>query len=95
MRYWGISSSWHLPKEICQLILQHHDDRYLSSNVENEYKIAFAALKAAENMVEKAKRFNYAADWPEKEKLILDTLGITTIDYADLEDDFSECFLNA
>lgn len=55
-----ISSSWHLPKEICQLILQHHDNRYLLSNVDDEYKIAFATLKAAENMVERTKRFNYA-----------------------------------
>ncbi|NQY87536.1 MAG: HDOD domain-containing protein [Colwellia sp.] len=86
-----ISSSWHLPKEICQLILQHHDHRYLSSNVEDEYKIAFAVFKAAENMVEREKRFNYAAGWQESEKLILDILGISVIDYADIEEDFSEC----
>jgi len=87
-----ISSSWHLPKEICQLILQHHDNGYLISNVDYEYKIAFAVLKAAENMVERAKRFNYSADWQESEELILDVLGISVIDYADLDADFAECF---
>jgi HD-like signal output (HDOD) protein len=87
-----ISSSWHLPKEICQLILQHHDNRYLLSNVGDEYKIAFATLKAAENMVERTKRFNYAAGWQESEKLILNVLGISTFDYADIEENYTECF---
>lgn len=87
-----ISSSWYLPKEICQLILQHHDNRYLLSNVDYEYKVAFATLKAAENMVERTKRFNYAADWQESEKSILNVLGISTFDYADIEEDFTECF---
>jgi HD-like signal output (HDOD) protein len=87
-----ISSSWHLPKEICQLILQHHDNRYLLSNVGDEYKIAFATLKAAENMVERTKRFNYTAGWQESEKLILNVLGISTFDYADIEEDYTECF---
>lgn len=87
-----ISSSWHLPKEICQLILQHHDNRYLHSDVDYEYKIAFAALKAAENMVERAKRFNYSKGWQESEELILDVLGISVVDYADLDADFSESF---
>lgn len=87
-----VSSSWHLPKEICQLILQHHDNRYLLSNIDYEYKIAFSVLKAAENMVERAKRFKYAKGWQESEKLILDVLGISVVDYADLDADFAECF---
>ena len=87
-----VSSSWHLPKEICQLILQHHDNRYLLSKIDYEYKIAFAALKAAENMVERAKRFNYSEDWQESEELILDVLGLSVVDYADLDADFAESF---
>jgi HD-like signal output (HDOD) protein len=87
-----ISSSWYLPKEICQLILQHHDNRYLLSNVDYEYKVAFATLKAAENIVERTKRFNYAAGWQESENSILNVLGISTFDYADIEEDFTESF---
>lgn len=83
-----ISTSWNLPKEICQLILQHHDNQYLSSSVDAEYKIAFAALRAAENTVERAKRFNSIADWETSEKLILDILGISTMDYAEINDDY-------
>ena len=87
-----VSSSWHLPKEICQLILQHHDNNYVLGKAEDEYKIAFAALQAAINMVERAKRFNYSVQWQESEELLLDVLGITAADYADIEDDFSAHF---
>lgn len=74
------------------MILQHHDSRYLLSNVDYEHKIAFAVLKAAENMVERAKRFTYAAGWQESEELILDVLGLSVVDYADLDADFAESF---
>ena len=87
-----VASSWHLPKEICQLILQHHDNSYLFSDAEEEYKIAYAALKAADNMVERAKRFSYSEQWQESEEQLLNILGITVADYADLEDDFAEFF---
>lgn len=87
-----VSSSWHLPREICQLILQHHDNDYVLGKAEDEYKIAFAALQAAINMVERAKRFNYSAQWQESEELLLEVLGITAADYADIEDDFSAHF---
>jgi len=87
-----VSSSWNLPKEICQLILQHHDNDYLLSNIEDKYKIAYAALQAAVNMVERAKRFNYSPQWHESEAHYLNILGITSADYADLEDDFASNF---
>ena len=87
-----ISSSWHLPKELCQLILQHHDNSFFSSSVESECKVALATLKAAENIVERAKRFNYAPMWQEYESLYLDVLGISSIDYNELEADFAEIF---
>lgn len=87
-----VSSSWNLPKDICQLILQHHDINYLFSNADEKYKVAFATLKAAENLVERTKRLNYSKEWQESGKQFLDTLGITTIDYDDIEDDYSELF---
>lgn len=85
-----ISTSWHLPKDICHLILCHHDNRFLDSSVDCEFKIAFATLKAAENVVERTKRFKNALGWEKSEKLFLDVLGISTVDYADIVDDYSE-----
>ena len=52
----------------------------------NKEQLAFAALKAAENLVERVKRHNVSPDWEEIKEAALDILGITSIDYDDLED---------
>lgn len=58
----------------------------------NKEQLAVAALKAAENLVERVKRHNISPDWEEINERALDVLGITSIDYDDLEDDFAELF---
>jgi HD-like signal output (HDOD) protein len=85
-----VASSWNLPKEICELILRHHDPSYLDTISGSTEQLAYAALKAAENMVERVKRHNLAPDWEEVKDSALDTLGISISDYEDLEDDFCE-----
>ena len=85
-----VASSWNLPKEICELILRHHDASYLDDISGSNEQLAFAALKAAENMVERVKRHKVAPDWEEVKDSALDTLGISISDYEDLEDDFCE-----
>lgn len=87
-----VASSWNLPKELCLLILQHHEVDYLSDIVGNKEQLAFAALKAAENLVERVKRHNVSPDWEGIKEAALEVLGITSIDYDDLEDDFAELF---
>lgn len=85
-----VASSWNLPKEICELILRHHEPSYLSHISGSNEQLAFAALKAAENMVERVKRHNVSPDWEEVKDAALDTLGISVDDYQDLEEDFFE-----
>ncbi|RHW75204.1 HDOD domain-containing protein [Colwellia sp. RSH04] len=85
-----VASSWHLPKDICQLILQHHDEKYLSSITGSQDQLAFAALKAAENMVERVKRFKISPDWHLYSEQVLSVLGISEEDYTDLEEDYNE-----
>ena len=87
-----VASSWNLPNELCLLILQHHEVDYLSDIVGNKEQLAFAALKAAENLVERVKRHNVSPDWEGIKEAALEVLGITSIDYDDLEDDFVELF---
>lgn len=83
-------SSWHLPKDICQLILQHHDKNYLTPMTGNQEQLAFAALKAAENMAERVKRFKISPDWHLYSEQVLSVLGISEEDYTDLEEDYNE-----
>jgi HD-like signal output (HDOD) protein len=87
-----VASSWHLPKEICSLILQHHESDYLSEISGNDEQLAFATLKVAEHMVERVKRHNISPDWEAIKESVLDVLGLTSIDFENLEDDFSELF---
>ena len=85
-----VASSWHLPPEVCQLVLRHHETDILTAISDPQQQIAFAVMKAAENMVERVKRFNYAPDWQQMEEEVLNVLGITEIEFADLEEDYSE-----
>lgn len=87
-----IASSWHLPKGICQIILQHHDVNGLYHAGDHKTQLAFAALKAAENMVEVAKRYKLSADWPTFEAPVLDVLGLSEDDYGNILDEYSEMY---
>lgn len=87
-----IASSWHLPKDLCHLILQHHEKDFLVYVKDPEIQLAFAALKMAENMVEKVKRYKSSPDWEYLEDEILELIGMSHTDYLDLEEDFSELF---
>lgn len=85
-----VASSWNLPKNLCSLILRHHELDYLDKISGDTDQLAFAALKIAENMVERIKRHTISPDWEEVKEDALDVLGITQIDYSDLEDEFAE-----
>lgn len=87
-----VASSWHLPKDLCQLILRHHDFSYIADSSDNKEQLAFCALKAAENMVERVKRHSNSPDWHHVNTQVLSILGLSEEDYSDLEDDFSDIF---
>jgi len=87
-----VASSWNLPKELCQMILIHHDNQAIVAASDKQQQLALAVLKAAENLTETAKRYQQSSDWPQVKKEILSILGISEEDYSDLEDDFSELF---
>jgi len=87
-----VANSWHLPKDICLLILQHHEPDFFTHVTDPNTQLSFAALKAAENLVEKVKRYNSSPDWADVGDAALDILGISPQDYNDLEDDFAELF---
>lgn len=87
-----VASSWHLPKEICYLIAQHHETDYLKNTSDSQAQLIYAVLKIAENMVEKIKRQNNSPDWDNVRDDVLEIVGLSSVDYTDLEDDFSEFF---
>lgn len=85
-----IACSWFIPKDICEIILHHHDIHFLTSDNDEHVMLTFATLKAAENMIEKAKRFKETSDWQFIKYDVCDTLGFDIRDYQDLEDDICQ-----
>ncbi|MEJ6473298.1 HDOD domain-containing protein [Pseudoalteromonas piscicida] len=88
-----LATSWNLPKGICQMILCHHDPSFLPSCKDEEQKLAFSALKMAENFVHINKRFIAAPDWHLMKADVLKALNLDEDDYQDIKEDLDEYFL--
>ncbi len=82
-----VASSWRLPKDICQLILSHHDLNFLNSSNSRVQKFYFAILKMAENIVHNIKYFRDIADWQYMRDGVYRTLDLDNKDYLDLLED--------
>lgn len=85
-----ITSAWAIPRDICQVVLQHHDSDFLRADNDYNSKLVYATLKLADNIVNKLKRGQDTDDWPLVADACFDTLGITDLDYADLLEDIEE-----
>lgn len=85
-----IATTWHLPKEICELILNHHALDFLQASDCDMVSYAYVTLKAAENMVESINRHRTIYDWSFIKEECLQLLGITDSDYDDSTKDFVE-----
>lgn len=88
-----VASSWRLPKDICQLILRHHDRELLHTLDQSEFQLAFAILKTAENLVSEYKDFRATADWTYLKDSVFTVLEIDDEDYADWHEDLQEQWL--
>ena len=87
-----IASSWGLPKELCNVIRQHHDPKALEHKVSPEFRSVYSCLKMACNILEKLRRFKDTRDWPMVQPSVLSSLGITDLDYQDLSEDIADMF---
>lgn len=85
-----VSSSWRLPKEICQLILSHHDRNFLQTLRDPSQCYYLAILKLAENLVHEHTHFRPAADWHYVKDPVLTSLDLDDDDIADLLEDTAE-----
>jgi len=87
-----VASSWHLPKELCQLILHHHDLDILKQNINPKLQLIYALLMIANNIVSKVRRFTEIPDWLTIKDDVLELIGLSHEDYDDLENEFFELF---
>ncbi len=87
-----IATSWGLPKDTCNVISQHHDVMALKNKVTPEFRLTYSCLKVACNIQEKLRRFSNSRDWPFVEASVLSSLGMTNLDYQDIEEDIDDMF---
>lgn len=85
-----LASGWNLPKELCTLILRHHDLTFLDEKKSSIEQMTFSILKMAENIVHTERRYVAAPDWVYLKEAVLDVLGITNYEYNDIKEDAIE-----
>jgi len=85
-----VATSWRLPKDICELILAHHDYQYVLSKANRIQKFYYAILKLAENIVHINRYNRDSNDWIILEKTILTLLDVESQDYKKLIETVSE-----
>lgn len=85
-----VASSWRLPRDICQIILCHHDRTELEKLNGNAHQFYFAVLKMAENIVHSQKYFRDSTDWAYVKDSIFTLLDIDEDFYQDIAEDSLE-----
>ena len=88
-----LASSWHLPRDICQLILRHHDLSLLEDTSDPNQQLCFCVLKLSESIVNSILRDEKIKDWERLEPFILKKLNMSEDEYIDLQEEVIE-YLN-
>ncbi len=88
-----VARSWNFPQNICELILRHHEPRYLEdSSVTPQQKDLYALIKIASNALSQYIYMKDDTEWYLAKESVLGYLGLSEPDYQDIEDDSKETF---
>ena len=71
-----VASSWRLPKDVCQIILQHHDRGFINEPNGSQEQDLFAVLKLSEQLVSLKHSDCSTSDWPYVEENVRQVLDI-------------------
>jgi HD-like signal output (HDOD) protein len=85
-----VASSWRLPKDVCQIILQHHDRNYLNKLDGSEAQDLFAVLKLSEHLASLKYSDCDSADWSYVEDKVTRILAIDKQNLQTLITDFTD-----
>lgn len=85
-----IASGWKLPKDIRQVILNHHEPDFLITNVSDKQNSIYAILRIANNMVSTIKRKKTTQGWDEVKDECFSQLDIDEDRFKDLCEDIEE-----
>jgi len=79
-----VATSWRLPKDICQLILAHHERDFLDTPFSRIQKFYFSILKMAENIVHQKRHNKNTPDWRFLKQKVLNLLALSEDEYLTL-----------
>ncbi len=79
-----VASSWRLPKDVCQIILQHHERDYLNKLDGSLEQDLFSILKLAEHIISLKYLEAPSPDWVYIEEQALSVLAIKKEDLNDI-----------
>ena len=79
-----VASSWRLPKDVCQIILQHHERDYLDKLNGLAEQDLFAVLKLAEHIISLKYLGCASPDWAYLEAAVLEILAINPEDLPEI-----------
>ncbi|MGV2871227.1 HDOD domain-containing protein [Colwellia sp. E150_009] len=79
-----VASSWRLPKDVCQIILQHHERDYLNKLDGSLEQDLFSILKLAEHIISLKYLEAPSPDWAYIEEQALSVLAIKKEDLNDI-----------
>jgi len=82
-----IANGWQFPKELCKLILTHHEINLLSEFTGEQEQLCIAILKMSDDILTHNKDFQDSDDWHVVREDVCNIMGITEMDYLDLKDD--------
>ena len=85
-----VASSWRLPKDVCQIILQHHDRSFLSVLNGSPGQDLFAVLKLSEQLISLKHSDCTSADWPYVQEKVCELLGIDEVSLKTLVAEFTD-----
>jgi HD-like signal output (HDOD) protein len=83
-----VASSWNLPKDLCELILRHHDTSFLNDSLVSESQKDLYALIKIASMV--ATRYKYGvadSEWPLTREQVLTHFSLSDLDFQEMQAD--------
>jgi len=85
-----VASSWRLPKEVCQIILQHHERDFLQNLDGSQDQDLYAVLKLSEHIISMKYLECASADWVYVQEKVQAVLAITDVELNQLIAEFTE-----
>lgn len=89
-----VARSWNLPQNLCELILRHHEPDFLqASDVTKEQKDLYAVAKFAGNVLSQYHVRKDESEWNLVKDSVLGHLGLSEMDYNEIQEDTKEAFM--